>query len=134
MGPEQLGVLIPLSAIVLGIGMGIVGVITEHRRKALQIELRHKERLVAMERGLELSPEPPDPTLDPAYRRGRALLPGLIWSFIGVALIGLIANVAEPDAAWAGGIPLAVGLGYLVYYVVEGRRLAAASAAGAPRA
>jgi hypothetical protein len=122
MSPEVLGVSIPIIAIVFGVSVAIVAILVGHRQRALRMELRHKERLVAMDKGLELPPEVMDPSLDPANARPRHLLRGLIWSFLGIALCGMLYNIAGAEEAWIGGLPLAVGLGYLVFYFVEGRK------------
>jgi hypothetical protein len=122
MSPEQLGVLVPIVAIVFGIGIGIVSIVVNHRQRALRMELRHKERLAAMDKGLDLPPETVDPALDPVNTRPRHLLRGLIWSLVGVALSAMLYNLAGDEEAWIGGIPLAVGLGYLIFYFVEGKK------------
>jgi hypothetical protein len=127
MDPAVIGVFIPIVAIVFGIGIGMIAIVVNHRQRALRMELRHKERLVAMDKGLELPPELQDPALDPATTRPRHLLRGLIWTFAGIALAAMLYNLAGDEEAWIGGIPLSVGLGYLVFYFVEGRKESAAS-------
>jgi hypothetical protein len=122
MNPEVLGVSIPLFGIVFGVAVAIVAILVGHRQRALRMELRHRERMAAMDKGLELPPEIVDPALDPANARPRHLLRGLIWTFLGIALIAMLYNLAGHDEAWIGGLPLAVGLGYLVFYFVEGRK------------
>ena len=126
-----LGVMIPLSGTILGIGAGIFGIWTAHRQKTLKLELRHKERIAAMERGLELAPEAPDPELDPAYRRSRALHRGLIWSLVGLALGAMLYHVADDEVAWIGAIPFAVGVGNLIFYALEGKRQGSTATGGA---
>ncbi len=121
MEPALVGVFIPIVAIVGGLAVGAISILAAHRKRALQMELRHKERLVALERGLELPPDV-DPALDPKLVRPRHLLRGLVWTFVGLAAIGFFYNESGPDEAWLGGLPLAVGLAYLLYYVLEGRR------------
>ena len=86
-------------------------------------ELLHRERILAMvERG--------------AFRRQLEprdyLLRGLIWLFIGAGLIGFLFFVTGvfdgEDRAnvirWGflGVIPAAVGLAYLVFYIIEGHK------------
>lgn len=126
MDPGVVGVFIPIVAIMFGVGVAIVSIIVSHRQRAMRMELRHKERLAAMDKGLELPAEALDPALDPANTRPRHLLRGLIWTFFGIGLAAMLYHVAGDDEAWIGGLPLAVGLGYLVFYFVEGRKESAA--------
>ena len=51
---------------------------------------------------------------------------------IGIALSAMLYNLAGDDEAWIGGIPLSVGLGYLVFYFVEGRKESAAALGRGP--
>jgi hypothetical protein len=117
MQTDILGVMIPLSAVILGIGAGIVGIVTRHRQTLLRADLRHKERMAAIEKGIDLPPDPPE--LD--VRRPRFLLKGLIWTFTGAAVYVALDSLAGADEAKLGLVPVAVGLGYLVYYAVQGR-------------
>jgi hypothetical protein len=126
MDPGVIGAAIPIVAIVFGIGIGIVAIVMNQRQRALRLELRHKERLAAMDKGLELPPETLDPSLDPVNTRPRHLLRGLIWTFAGIAFAAMLYHVAGDDEAWIGGVPVAIGLGYLVFYFVEGRKESAA--------
>ena len=132
MNPEVLGVMIPIVAIVFGVGVAIVSIVVGHRQRALRMELRHKERLAAMDKGLELPPEIMDPALDPATTRPRHLLRGLIWTFLGIALAAMLYNLSGDEEAWIGGIPLSIGLGYLVFYFAEGRKESAAALGRGP--
>ena len=54
MRPEIIGVFIPIVAIVMGIGIGMLAIWSEHKRKAQLLEQYHKERIIALERGLPL--------------------------------------------------------------------------------
>ncbi len=112
-----LGVMIPLSAIILGISAGIVGIVAKHRQLVQRADLRHKERLTAMEKGIELPPEPEDPVNRPRY-----LLKGLVWSFVGIAAYLALNALAGSDESMLAGIPFSIGLAYLVYYFVQGKR------------
>ena len=99
-----------------------------HQRRALI----HRERLVAVEKGVEVPP------LDHEVRH-RAwnvqrilLLAGLIWMSVGVAayvtLNALIASPANakleipPGIQWIGLAPAAIGLSHLVVYLVGKKR------------
>lgn len=122
MTPDILGVMIPLSAIILGISAGIVGIVSKHRQQVQRADLRHKERLAAMEKGLELPPEVEDPVERPRY-----LLKGLVWSFIGIAVYFALNALAGSDESMLAGVPFAIGLAYLIYYFVQGRHEDAAA-------
>lgn len=118
MNTETIAVSIPIIAILMGVGTVIVGIISRHRQLLQRVDLRHRERLAAMEKGLELPPE----TLDSDIRRPRFLLRGLIWTFVGVAAYFPLRGLAGTDESMLAMIPLAVGLAYLIYYFVQGRK------------
>jgi uncharacterized membrane protein YeiB len=128
MQTDAIAVLIPLSGIILGISAGIVAIVSRHRQMLQRADLRHKERLVAMEKGLELPPE----IMDADVRRPRFLLRGLVWTFVGVAAFFALRSVAGTEESMLAGVPFAVGLAYLIYYFVEGRKEAAQSAPKEP--
>jgi hypothetical protein len=124
--------LIPLLAIALGIGGPAVVIIVwftlnYHKRRKL-MELHHTERMAAIERGMEIPPLPIeliDGRSTPKRRR-TALLPGLVWFFIGLAFtVGALISRDEDIPVFAGLIPLGIGLAYLIYYFVEGRAIEA---------
>ena len=48
----------PIVAIVMGIGIGMQAIWTEHKRKAQILEQNHRERMHAIEKGIELPPLP----------------------------------------------------------------------------
>jgi hypothetical protein len=116
MSPDILGVMIPLSAIILGISAGIVGIVAKHRQQVQRADLRHKERLAAMDKGLELPPE-----LEQPIDRPRYLLKGLVWSFSGIGAYLALSALAGSEESMLAAIPIAIGLAYLVYYFVQGR-------------
>jgi hypothetical protein len=67
--------LIPIVALIVAFGIASVSLHFNNRTR----ELRHRERLSALEKGIDL---PPDPVRGPnAY-----LLRGLIWLFIGLGI------------------------------------------------
>ena len=101
-GDSIFALMIPLSAIILGIGAGIVGIVTRHRQLLQRADLRHKERLAAIEKGLELPPDPPE--ID--ARRPRYLLKGLVWTFSGAAIYLALDALAGTDESRLGFIPV----------------------------
>jgi hypothetical protein len=118
--------LIPIVAIVMSLAIPIVAIITEYAKKRKFYELHHKERLAAIEKGVELPPLPPELFGSERKGRPRYLLRGLVWLFIGLGtLVGLYGITGNGDEkVWLLGlIPTGVGLAYLIYYFVEGRKL-----------
>jgi hypothetical protein len=123
MTEDTVAVFIPIVAIVMSLAIPIIGLIVEYRRRKDIIDTHHKERLAAIERGMELPPLPD------AYfrsfggdRRPRPLLSGMIWTFVGVGLFVALREVAGEDVAWFALMPIGVGLALLIYYFVEGRK------------
>ena len=127
--------IIPLFGILFGIGGPVAVVViwftlNYHKRRKL-MELHHAERMAAIERGMEIPPLPIE-LIDgrsTPKRRSTALLPGLVWFFIGLALvIGTLVGQGHGEddmPLFAALIPLGIGLAYLIYYFVEGRHVEA---------
>lgn len=115
---DVVALLIPIFGIVFGIGIGIVAIIAGHREKVKRAELRHRERLAAIEKGLELPPDPPEVP----QKKGGLLRTGLIGLLVGVVLYFALDAVADEDVALFGLIPAAVGLANLITYFVELRK------------
>jgi hypothetical protein len=119
-GINALALLIPILSVTLSLGAVIVWILVWHRRKVHEVDCRHKERMAAIEKGLELPPEPlPQAAQIPP--RAPYLLRGLIWLGVGIAL-----SLAVRDwFGFLGGfgwIAIAVGAAYLIFYFVEGRK------------
>lgn len=91
MGPGEIGVLIPIIAIVMGVGLAMIETIASHRRRSQALEQRHRERMAAIEKGVELPPDANDPEaqleLAKAMRKPRFMLRGFVLVGIGGALI-----------------------------------------------
>ena len=120
--------LIPLFAIVFAIGLPlsipIVFAVLNYRKRKRLMELHHAERMAAIERGMDVPPLPLDLIDGRSTRRRSSLLPGLVWLFIGLALLIAMQSIREEEAV-LGLIPAGIGLAYLIYYFVEGRNLEA---------
>ena len=123
----EIWILVPLVSIILGIGMTTVTILSRHRRQMQELDNRHRERMAAIEKGLDL---PPDPAvveraaeIPRRYRRAGSdyLLRGLIWLGVGVALSVSDSFFGSGNRTF-GWIAAAVGAAYLIYYAVEGRR------------
>ena len=124
---------IPILGILFGVGGPVVVVIVwftlnYHKRRKL-MELHHTERMAAIERGMEIPPLPIE-LIDGRSvpkRRRTALLPGLVWFFVGLAVVvGSLAGDADGEIpVFLGLIPLGIGLAYLIYYFTEGKKVEA---------
>ena len=79
--------------------------------------------MAAIERGMDIPPLP-----ESFYqgiqraKRPRYLLAGLVWFFIGVGIFVALNAVADRSVAYFGLIPAGVGLAFLIFYMVEGRK------------
>ena len=107
-----IGVLIPIVAIVMGIGIGMLKLALDYRNRREMFKLHHAERLAAIEKGVEVAPLPPE--FFQTYRRpnpGRAstLRSGLIWLLVGCALCVALYFGSGHEDAWWGLLPAAVG-------------------------
>lgn len=118
-----LSMLIPIASVTMSLGALIVWIVVWYRRRKHEIDCRHKERMAAIEKGLELLPEsPPQPEQMPP--RSRYLLRGLIWLGVGLALTFGGRDWLRAPMGGSGWIAVAVGAAYLIFYFVEGRRAA----------
>jgi hypothetical protein len=114
---SALVLLIPIVAIVLGIGIGFWAIYWDHRAK----QMKFKERELMIEKGLTPSsfePKKGPATLEDYLRRG------IVMAFLGIGLgIGyvILRNSVEPPA-WLCGVGAAIvgflGVGNLVYYAI----------------
>lgn len=126
---------IPIIAIVGGITAGIVKTVTESR----VIENAQRERIAAIQAGMDPSRLPPLPALGSAstvaasidpeaaarHRSQGLLIAGIITLFVGAGLITFLYIVVDSgDPVWAVGIiPLFVGLAlFLCSWIVRPRR------------
>ncbi|MFL6547413.1 MAG: DUF6249 domain-containing protein [Povalibacter sp.] len=119
--------LVPLVAVSFGICFvpSIVWIILNYRKRRRFMDLHHAERMAAIERGMEIPALPLELIDGTSPRRRRSsLLPGLVWFFIGLALLG--SRFTDGDVpVMAALIPLGIGLAYLIYYFVEGKAIEA---------
>ena len=111
MDPGVIGVFIPIVAIVMGIGMGMLSVWSEHKRKAQLLEQNHCERMQAIEKGIELPPLPPNlvglgggPSTDTA---AKSLRSGIMLVLIGIVLFFAIGVAGATNAGLAAAAILA---------------------------
>ena len=118
-----MALLIPIISVTVSLGALIVWIVVWYRRRMREIDCRHRERMAAIEKGLELPPESlPQPEQMPPL--SRYLLRGLIWLGIGLALTFGVHERLGTQTGSFGWIAVAVGAAYLIYYFVEERRAA----------
>ncbi len=126
---EIVGELIPIIAIVLGIGIGMLAIYLDFRKKRELFQLYHAERMAAIEKGIELPPLPPDllrDTRTPEARGARHRRFGFVLLFVGVAVGLALWGTKDPDAWWAL-VPAGWGLALLLSSFLESRERAAQS-------
>src|SRR5262245_26220453 len=116
---EQMALMIPILGIFMGVSIAIIAIVTAHREKQKRVELRHRERLAAIEKGIELAP---DPEPDAGAKKASALKSGLSGIFIGTVLYFALDRVVSSDVALFGLIPAAFGLATLISHFVESRK------------
>jgi uncharacterized membrane protein len=123
-----LPLLIPIVAIVMGIGIAMLAIYIDYRKKREIFELHHKERMFAIERGMEVPPLPPQllsaaNAREPRCAAGPAdyLRRGLMWLLVGCAVSAALAVNRDLDSAAWGLVPVAVGLAYLIFYGTDAR-------------
>lgn len=120
MAIELLALFIPIITIVLGGGIAIVVIVASYRRKVQRDDMRHKERMAALEKGLEL---PPDPVDADSGAKSNGLRSGLSGILVGVVLYFALRGVADEGIALFGLIPAAIGIASLVSYFVESKKI-----------
>jgi hypothetical protein len=144
-----IGVLIPIVAIVMGLGIGMLKLSLDYRKKREILRTHHAERMAAIEKGIELPPLPAQfygtetgslpPDVMHEQLKGRHVgLPylrsGLIWLLVGIAIsVALYASHDLGDHhtdAWWGGVPIAFGLSKLLFYFIANRMSTGADAPG----
>jgi hypothetical protein len=119
MAIELLALFIPIITIVLGVAIAIVWIVTAHRQKVQRFEMRHRERMAAIDKGLDL---PADPVEPETVKKTGGLRSGLAGLLVGIVLYLALRAVADEDVALFGLIPAAIGLANMVSYFIEGRR------------
>jgi Domain of unknown function (DUF6249) len=123
------GYVVAVTAIVLGLvipfSLPVIYMVLNHQKRRRLMELHHAERMAAIERGMELPPLPKE-LLEGSRSRRRttSLLPGLVWFFIGVGVLIAMQSISDEEAM-IGLVPAGIGLAYLIYYFVEGRKIEA---------
>jgi hypothetical protein len=112
--PELVAISIPILAVAGGVLIAITAIITKGRQK----EQEHRERVLAIEKGMA-PPAPPAEVDRPKYSSRRAN--GLVMTGIGLALtIALWVEDGADSGVW-GLIPLFIGIGLLIAGSIDKR-------------
>jgi len=111
---EVVAVFIPIIGVLGGVFIAVTAVVMNGRRK----ELEHRERIIAMEKGLAI-PGPVVEPEQPKYSSRRAA--GLVMTGIGLALTIAMWVEEGSDAGMWGLIPLFIGLGLLIAGTLDKR-------------
>lgn len=130
------GELVPILAIVMGIGIGMLSLYLDFRKKREMFQLFHAERMAAIEKGIELPPLPPEffgNYRDPESAVSRNRRRGLILLFAGIATTVALLGTANRHVWW-GLLPIALGAAYLVSSRFESTDLKKTSRNGEPPA
>ena len=126
---EMIGIGLGAVAVVFGFGIAFVAIWTDSQKRRDLISAVHRERMTALEKGLDLPPFPSEwPSRDAAGCGpgvpSSGLKPGLMWLATGIGLWLFLSpknhGLLHPSV---GAIPAAVGVAHLVYFALEGRRL-----------
>jgi hypothetical protein len=128
MNPGVIGAFIPIVAITLGIGIGSLAIWSEHKRKLELIDRLHRERMLALEKGVEPPALPPGmvgdlankskPKLVPRYLWPKAMRNGLALLFGGIVLFFAVERAGGSEGSVFMLIPAVLGLANLIYAAV----------------
>lgn len=120
-----IGELIPVFGIVLGIGISMLAMYFDFRKKREMIQLYHAERMAAIEKGIELPPLPEGYFRGPDRRPStpaRTRRTGLILLFLGIAITLALWGSGSPGVSWWWGlVPVALGLAFVLTAALEAR-------------
>jgi hypothetical protein len=110
-------------AIVMGVGIGMLSLFLDYRKKREMFALHHKERLAAIEKGMEVPPLPPEFFRENRRVRvpGDYLRRGLVLLLVGIAITVALYDTTRHNYLW-GLLPTAMGVANLIYYWFESRK------------
>lgn len=113
-------ILIPIVAIVGGLTIPILWIRGDYTTKQRLIESRHKERLAAIERGLDYQPDPLDTMFASSKPTNPNSSPTLLWGLI-LSLGGAAVATSMSDFE-NGSVLMAVGAALLLYHFLTRKR------------
>lgn len=118
--------MIPIVLFAVGGLIAITAITLNYKKRKEMFALYHQERMAAVEKGIDLPPLPDGFFGEQARPRSprHHLLKGMIWLFVGIVLFYAF---HDEEAVVKGMvlIPAAVGLAYLIYFAIVGRKEAA---------
>jgi hypothetical protein len=129
--PSILSMLIPIVAIVMGIGMGMLALWLDYRKKREIYQLHHAERMAAIEKGIDVPPLPPE--FFQTNRRfnatpGQRMYRGLLLTLLGAVFV-FAQFIPGDHGYWSNGsqtftglLLIAAGVANLLFYVLDARR------------
>jgi len=112
--PEIVAISIPILAVCGGVLIAITSILVNGRKK----EQEHRERLVALEKGIAL-PQQVEAVERPKFSNRRTN--GLVMTGIGLALTIAISVADRPESGVWGLIPLFIGIGLLIAGSIDKR-------------
>lgn len=120
---EVIAVMVPIVAIVMGVGIGMLSLFLDYRKKREMFAMHHKERMAAIDKGMEVPPLPAEFFQDSRRVRtlGDYLRRGLILLLVGIAITIALYDTVRHNYLW-GLLPTAVGIANLLYYYFESRK------------
>jgi hypothetical protein len=124
---KVMALLIPIIAILMGVGIGMLAIFLRYRKQKHMFELFHQERMAAIDKGIEPLPIPEEFFSDSGkpYSPHRPLLVGLICTLTGLGVL-VAFYWHHPDMVYYALVPIGFGLAYLIYYFTVGRKQAEA--------
>lgn len=132
---QVVAVFIPIVAIIMGIGIAMLGMWLDYRKKREIFQLYHSERMAAIEKGIDV-PSLPSEFFGDYRRRPRTptdyLRRGLMWLLVGSAVAVALFETDNKNLSWSWGlVPVAVGIANVLFYAFT-RRSQAPRQPGAP--
>jgi hypothetical protein len=116
-GVAELGVLTGLIITSGALAVILTIVLSQLRNRRVRAEMLHKERLLAIEKGIPI----PSDYLDVSKKR-RPYVGGLVWAGVGLALMLWGITGDEHDLNGLGLIPLFVGIALLIGDFIASKR------------
>lgn len=120
---EVIAIMVPITAIVFGVGIGMLSLFLDYRKKREMFAMHHKERMAAIEKGMEVPPLPPEFFRDNRRVRvpGDYLRRGLVLLLVGIAITIALFDSTRRNYLW-GLLPTAMGVANLLFYYFESRK------------
>jgi hypothetical protein len=111
---------IPIIAVVLGLSLAMLRSWLDYKKKKEVFELHHRERMAAIEKGMEVPALPVELLAGPTDMQRKNQDPlkrGLVWTLVGIAVASAL--YLEDKEHWAWGlVPAAIGVANLLYYAI----------------